>query len=160
MIKRKSFRRAKVNCLCRCTPKSGIIALNPAFVKHFHNNALTRICASRSTGEIAAIALRIGKIQEQTGHYPLALHLYRAAINNIYFIDSARAEDYYENGPSTANPHYRYWYERTNDADALEVATRLDALLLKMGFAGDAHQRRRICARYEALFRNIYAASM
>lgn len=160
MLKRKSFRRAKVNCLCRCTSKQGIVQLNAIDVRRFKSAALSVIYTSRSTGIIAAVAVRTGQMLENTGHYPLALHIYRAAIKMIYFIDVARSENYLENGPLPPNPHYRNWCERIADADALEVACCLDALYLRMGFRGDAHQCRRVNYLYERMFNITYAAFM
>ena len=123
-------------------------------------NAMETIMTTRSTGVIAATALRVGQILKNTGHIMKALTLYHAAVHRIELIDSYRAEDYYENGPSPANPHYRYWCERTNDADALEVAEQLDKLYHKLGLHGYAHQQRRVRWGYEISFRGVYSACM
>lgn len=122
--------------------------------------AMEQIVSTRSTGVIAATALRVGQMLENTGHVMKALTVYHTAISRIERIDSFRAEDYYENGPSPANPYYRYWYERTNDADALEVAERLDRLYHQLGLHGYAHQQRRVRWGYELSFRGVYSACM
>lgn len=158
MQERKCFRRAKVNCLCRCTPHEGIVSLNAHDVYRIKSKALSVIYTSRSTGVIADVAVRTGRILENTGHLPLALHVYRAALRTIFGIDVARAEDYLENGPRTSNPHYRYWAERIADAHALDVARCLDALYRRMGFKAQAHQCRKVRYDYEHLFNVTYSA--
>ena len=160
MMKRKSFQRPKVNCLCRCTPITGVESLNHQQRHSAVKDAYCRISTSRSTGIIADTAVRIGKMLEQTGHLIPAMTLYRTAIKRILDIDSWRAEDYYENGPWGINPYYRYWSERINDADALEVAECLDSLYMRLHMPGYAHQRRRIHVYYEGLFRSVYSACM
>ncbi len=160
MLKRKDFRRAKVNCLCRCTPSKGIEFLYTKHIQRTLRQSIFHIMETRSTGVIAATALRTGDILENTGHLVPAIKLYRTAMNRIFFLDSCRAEDYYEHGPSPANPHYRYWTERISDADALQVAERLDNLYLRMNMPGEARQQRRVRFYYEDLFNCIYSAQL
>ena len=160
MLKRKNFRRAKVNCICRCTPQGEVMMLNYKFISQAVDDALHLIANCRSTGVIAATAVRTGRLCETTGHDPLALNIYKTAISAITSIDRDRAELYYDFGPHPQTPHYRYWSARVNDADALEVAKRLDNLYLRMGFRGLAHQQRRINWSYNVLFRSVYSACM
>lgn len=160
MMKRKSFRRPKVNCLCRCTSSEGVVSLTPSLVNLAKKDAINTMCASRSTNTIAAVAVRTGQLFEQTGHTLLAITVYRTAISCITSIDSFRAENYYQFGPLPSNPHHRYWSERINEADAIEVAERLDALYRRINLQGFAHQQRRIRWYYESLFRSVYSACM
>lgn len=132
--------------------------LHPDDVDDMHREAMALIGSSRSTGRIAAVAVRTGAVIEATGHAPLALDVYHRALETIYGIDLGRAEDYRDNGPVPPNPYYRRWGERIGEADAMEVAEPFERLLLRMGLRGYAHQRRRCHAYYERLFRNLYAA--
>ena len=160
MLKRKNFRRAKVNCICRCTPQGEVLLLNYKFISQAVDDALHLIVKSRSTGVIAATAVQTGRLCEATGHDPLAVKLYTTAISAITLIDRDRAELYYDFGPLPPNPHHRYWSARINDADALEVAQKLDSLYMRMGLKGFAHQQRLIHWSYEVLFRSVYSACM
>ena len=159
-MNRKSFQRPKINCLCRCTPRGGIKLLTTNHVYGTLRQTIARIRSSRSTGLIAALSLRVGEMFEQTGHHLLAITIYRTAINSILSIDSSRAYDYDEYGPRPGNPYHRYWNERTNDADALEVANRLDVLYQQLGLKQEAHQQRRIQHFYNSLFEDIYGEWM
>ena len=160
MLKRKSFRRPKVNCFCRCTPREGIVALHPDYVAQMVDNTKEIMSSTRSTGIIAAAALRTGQMLEQTGHLPICLDLYGRALQVIYYIDSDRLENYYLYGALPPNPHYRRWSERSGEAHACMVARRLDELCLRMGFRGYAHQRRKTHVDYRRLFNGVYAACM
>ena len=160
MLKRKNFSRPKVNCYCRCTPQRGIIVLYPPMVESSVEEAMEVIQTKRSTSVIAATAVRVGQMLENTGHNVRALSVYTTAVNRILRIDWDRAEDYYAFGPLPPNPHYRPWSARINDADALEVAKPLDALYHRMHMPGYAHEQRRINVYYEGLFRSVYSACM
>ena len=96
MLKRKNFRRAKVNCICRCTPQGEVMMLNYKFISQAVDDALHLIANCRSTGVIAATAVRTGRLCETTGHDPLALNIYKTAISAITSIDRDRAELYYD----------------------------------------------------------------
>lgn len=160
MMNRKSFRRQKVNCLCRCTPATGIVTLATPMMRDIRQQAIDTVQTSRSTSVIAATALRAGLLFEQLDMSFLAITVYRAAINRIQRIDYDRAEDYYTFGPLPPNPYYRPWSARINDADALEVARQLDALYHRLNMPGFAHQCRRVNANYEWMFRGVYSACM
>ena len=160
MLKRKSFQRKKVNCFCRCTPDNGVISLYPPMLERAMKRAIYQIYTSRSTGVIAATAVRAGELFEHNGHVLKAITIYRTAINTIWRIDRDRAEDYYNFGPVWPNPHARPWSARINDADALEVAEKLDALYLRIHLSGYAHQQRRVRVDYELLFRCVYSACL
>lgn len=160
MMKRKCFQRPKVNCLCRCTPATGIEILHHQQLESVVQDAYSRISATRSTSVIASQAVRVGGILEQTGHLVPAMTMYDTAIRCIFRMDSSRAEDYYYFGPLPPNPYYRSWYERMNDADALEVAARLDPLYKRLKMPGYAHQQRFVRVYYEGLFRSVYSACM
>lgn len=160
MMNRKSFRRQKVNCLCRCTPQTGIETLSTPMVRLIRQDAMHVVSTSRSTSVIAATCLRAGLLFEQLDMFFLAITVYRAAINRIQRIDSYRAEDYYTFGPLPPNPYYRPWGSRINDADALEVARQLDSLYHRLNMPGFAHQCRRVNANYEWMFRAVYSACM
>ena len=160
MMNRKSFRRQKVNCLCRCTPQTGIETLSTPMVRLIRQDAMHVVSTSRSTSVIAATCLRAGLLFEQLDMSFLAITVYRAAINRIQPIDSYRAEDYYTVGPLPPNPYYRPWGSRINDADALEVARQLDSLYHRLNMPGFAHQCRRVNANYEWMFRAVYSACM
>lgn len=160
MMNRKSFRRQKVNCLCRCTPQTGIETLSTPLVRLTRQQAIDVVATSRSTSVIAATALRAGRIFEQL-HMPyVALTLYRTAILRIQRIDYDRAEDYYTYGPLPPNPYYRPWSARINDADALEIAQQLDALYHHLHLPGYAHQCRLVNTFYERMFRSVYSACL
>lgn len=160
MMNRKSFRRQKVNCLCRCTPQTGIETLSTPMVRLIRQDAMHVVSTSRSTSVIAATCLRAGLLFEQLDMSFLAITVYRAAINRIQSIDYNRAEDYYYFGPLPPNPYYRPWGSRINDADALEVARQLDSLYHRLNMPGFAHQCRRVNANYEWMFRAVYSACM
>lgn len=129
--------------------------LHDAFLETCRN-----ISMSRSTSRISSMAVRIGEMLESCGHLVLALRVYEQAINTIELIDASRAEDYYEWGPLPGNPNHRYWSERMNDADALEIAVAFDALYHKLGMPGYAHQVRLVRLKYELLFRSVYSACL
>jgi len=160
MMKRKNFQRPKVNCLCRCNPATGVESLTNSQLQRTMRRAIGIAHSSRSTGVIAATAVRAGQLFENTGHPLMAITIYRTAINRILTIDYCRAEDYYYFGPVPPNPHYRPWSARINDADALEVAKPLDALYRRLQLPDYAHQQRRVLDYYEHIFNNVYAACM
>ena len=160
MLNRKSFRRQKVNCLCRCTPQMGIESLSTSLVHLIRQQAFDVFDTSRSTSVIAATALRAGRLFEQLQMHYVALTLYRTAILRIQRIDYDRAEDYYTFGPLPPNPYYRPWSARINDADALEIAQQLDVLYHHLHLPGYAHQCRLVNTFYERMFRSVYSACM
>ena len=129
-------------------------------LKRAKKQAMSIICTTRSTGVIAATAIRTGILLEQTGNASQAIMVYRTAISRILHIDAFRAENYYDFGPVPPNPHFRTWSARVSDADALEVARHLDQLYRKLDMVAETHQHRRIDRYYEDLFCSVYAACM
>lgn len=158
--------RRKVNCLCRCTPQSGIVALNPTLAQALFDERMRRLLSSTNPGEICAYALRTGELLEAAGRPLLALRLMHVALNHLLSVDADIQEDYAANH-HWPRPEYSQWYEpwswRVSDADARSLAERIDELsnrlARELGHDARSHQRQRVRDFYEELFSDIYEVS-
>lgn len=156
-------RRRKVNNLCRCTPKGGIIAMHPDYAGDMFDHELRRLLSSSNPGYIAGHAMLIGETLRHSGRPRLALHLMQCALSHLMNVDFNKQEDY-ASKHYYPRPEYVQWYApwsaRVSEADARQLAARIDELKddinRHLGHHERSHIRFRIHDRYEAVFDYIY----
>lgn len=156
-------RRRKVNNLCRCTPKSGIIAMHPDYARDVYDHELRRLLYSGNPGYIAAHAMRIGEILRRSGRPHLALRLMEQSLNHLMWVDFEKQEDYASNH-YYPGPEYDQWYDhwsaRVSEADARRLAARIDELKNEINQHLGHHERSRLRCRihnhYNRIFDYIY----
>ena len=158
------MKRRKVNNLCRCTPKEGIIALHPDFARQVYDQQLSRLLCSGNPGFIAGRAIQMGNILYKAGRPLLALDLMRKALNHLLFVDNDLQRDYAAEHFCPINPDYYQWYspwrERVSEVDARKLAARIDELQNEISGHLGHHERSMLRFRvhdyYESLFMDIY----
>lgn len=156
-------RRRKVNNLCRCTPKGGIVAMHPQYAGDMFDHEIRRLLSSNNPGYIADHAMRIGEILRRSGRPLLALNLMKHALSHLMNVDFSKQEDY-AHDHYYPRPEYFQWYDpwsaRVSEVDARQLAARIDDLQNEinrhLGNQERSHLRFRIHNRYEAVFDNIY----
>ena len=157
-------KRRKVNNLCRCTPKAGIIALHPDYARHVYDQELRRILLSGNPGYIAEQAIQVGDILRNAGRPLLALQLMETAFHHLLNVDDDMQRDYALEHYCPINPNYFQWYHpwsaRVSEVDALRLADRIDHLYDEithhLGREGHFHLRSSVHRYYENLFEDIY----
>lgn len=157
-------RRRKVNSLFRCTPQQGIVALHPADARRMYDEVLSQILHSGNPGAIAGAAIQAGETLVHCSHPLLALKLMQAALKHLLHVDDELQRDYALNHYSPDRPDFQQWYlpwpSRVSEADARELAAKVDVLRddisKHLGRTERSHQRYRIHRLYEHLFEEIY----
>lgn len=156
--------RRKVNSLCRCTPKTGIIAMHPDYARNVYDHELNHLLCSGNPGYIADRAIQIGDILHNSGRPQLALDLMNRALQHLLWTDFEMQEDYAHEHYWPLNPEYRQWYqswsERVSETDARKLAAHIDQLQNEinrhLGHNDRSQLRFRIHAHYENEFGYIY----
>ena len=160
---KRLHQRRKVNCICRCTPKQGIIALHPDYAQRVFDEQLRRILLSGNPGFIADLAIRTGNILRQASRPQLALKLMQTALKHLINVDEEMQRDY-------ASKHYwprqeyQHWYHpwsaRVSEVDARQLATEVDKtkeeISQHLGCPQRYHMRYHIHRIYERIFEDIY----
>ncbi|MBQ7496049.1 MAG: hypothetical protein IJT75_09940 [Bacteroidaceae bacterium] len=158
------MKRRKVNNLCRCTPKAGIIALHPDYARSVYDHELRHILLSDNPGFIAGRAIQTGDILRNAGRPLLALRLMRTALSHLLYVDDELQRDYAHEHYCPANIDYRQWYHpwsaRVSEVDARRLAAHIDSLQDEvnshLGEKGASRLRFRVHRYYESLFEDIY----
>ena len=156
------MKRRKVNCVCRCTPRQGIVAMNAQESEQLYSQLLSDIVRRKNPRHIADIAIQTGNTLRRIGHPLLALKLMKAALAHLLSVDEDRLRDYerYHQIPSYYSEFYMPWRWRTSEEDARELAAAIDdhtnAVNRQLGHNTRSHLRFRIHDTYESLFDDIY----
>ncbi|MCR5179705.1 MAG: hypothetical protein K6C30_00580 [Bacteroidaceae bacterium] len=159
----KVHSRRKVNCLCRATPRQGVVNLHPDLARRLYNERLHNILASDNPGTIGTRAIRAGELLVRVGRPVLALRLMKHALSHLISADSLRQEDYVSQHYWPGYEYeqwYEYWSWRISDADAYELASHIDRLSnelnQQLGHPEKSHQRARVKNDYDSLFEYLY----
>ena len=158
------MKRRKVNNLCRCTPKRGIIALHPDYAQSVYDTQLSRILNTGTPGVIANQAIRIGNMLFRAGRPLLALNLMKHALNHLLCVEDDLQRDYAHNHYWPSNPDYLQWYDpwsaRVSEVDARRLAAHIDRLQDEisshLGHTKRSTIRFRVHRYYERMFDDIY----
>lgn len=160
----KMKRRRKINNICRCTPKEGVIGLHPDYAKQVFDEQLSLILCCSNPGFIADHAILIGNILYQCGRPLLALELMKQALAHLLHVDDDLQRDYAENHYWPHNPDYYQWYHpwsaRVSETDARKLAARIDEvqndITKHLGYKNRSLLRFRVHRYYENMFNDIY----
>lgn len=156
------MKRRKVNCICRCTPRKGIVAMNVKEAQQLYNQLMLDIVQRKNPRHIADIAIQTGNTLQRIGHPLLALKLMNTALAHLISIDEDQLRYYeqHEQVPSHYTEFYMPWRWRTSEEDARELAAVIDehnnAVNQLLGYDTRSHLRFRIHDTYESLFDDIY----
>lgn len=156
------MKKRKVNCICRCTPRQGIVAMNVKEAKQLFEQQMSDIAQRKNPRHIADIAIQVGNTLQRTGHPRLALMLMNAALSHLISVDENQLRYYerYEQVPSYYTEFYMPWRWRTSEEDARRLAAVIDehynAVNQRLGYDVRSHLRFRIHDTYESLFEDIY----
>lgn len=156
-------RRRKVNCLCRCTPDDGVVALYPDYAQEVYNQQMCYILNCCEPRRIAARAMSIGAMLKHAGRPHLALRLLQSAFNRFLSVEWDLQEDYAHNH-YWPGCDYEQWYKpwnwRVSEADARQLAAFIDELRnevnRQLGHEDRSRLRFRVHDRYESMFDYIY----
>ena len=156
------MKRRKVNCICRCTPRQGIVAMNAQESKQLYSQTLKDILNRNNPRHIADMAIEAGNTLSRTGHPLLALRLMKASLSHLISVDEDKLRHYerYEQIPSYYTEFYMpcSWLTSEEDARLLEAAIDAHAnrINIALGYDERSHLRFRVHETYEELFNDIY----
>ena len=150
------MKRRKVNCICRCTPRGGILSLDPHHLKAIVEKGLDEIYAEQRPRIIAREGLRLGSLCERTGHPLLALDVWGGSLQHLLWTDDELQRDYQDSYRPFYEPHRVPWRYRISLSQARELSLHMDILYRRLGHLDEACVTQKVYDFYESLFADIY----
>lgn len=143
----------KKGCICRCTPRDGIVRMDARLLTEMFAYEMRRIRVMPHLRIAAQMALRLGDTCSHTGHTGLAVEAWREAYGMLLYND-------YDWVYTPINTRFFRLADLVSKVEACELGRRIDRELKRIGIgelAGFARHARRYYADlwmdkyYEAL---------